>query len=119
MPRQQLELFAGRLGGCITNQLDLVELVRSQNSARVLARGAGLATEAFAVRDKSHRNHLGIENLVTIEVRDRDFGRRDEKQLIAARCVRVILELRQLAGARHRRSIDEEWWPYLLVAVFV
>src|SRR6266550_2449268 len=108
MPGQHFQLSRGFFRSGVAHQLDLVEFVRAQYSASVLARGAGLAPKTLAVGDEAARQRVAIQDLVTIEIRDRYFGGRDEKEIVAGRGVRVLLELRQLTRSRHRRSGDEE-----------
>jgi hypothetical protein len=114
---EQLQLRRGVLGRAVAHQLDLVELVQALDSARVLPRGAGLPAEARRVGDEPARQVGGVEHLVPVQVRDRHLGGRDEEQVVAAHRVRVVLELRELPRAGHRRPRDERRRPHLLVAV--
>ena len=62
-------------------------------------------------------SRVAVEDLVAIEIRDRNFGGRNEEEVVVRDAVRVVLELRQLAGAGHRRAIHEQRRPHFLVAV--
>ena len=119
MARQYLELFGRIVGRRIPNKLHLVEFVGSQDAACVLARRPRFASEAGRIGDEAFRQHVGVQDLVPIQIRDGDLGGRNEKELIALHGIGVILELRQLTGAGHRRPIHEKRGPGLLVTVLV
>ena len=117
MRREPLELLAGRLRRCVPHELHLVELMGPEHAARVLSRRTGFAPETLRVCHEAHRERRCLEHLVAVQVRDRHFGRRDEKEVLVLHGVRVVLELRQLTSARHARAIHEVGRPDLLVAV--
>ena len=52
------------------------------NAARVLPRRAGLAAEARLYATNAVGSCARVENLVAIEIRDRHFGGRNEKQVV-------------------------------------
>src|SRR5205085_579943 len=57
------------------------------------------------------------EYLLAEEIRERDFGGRNEIAVIAAQGVHVLSELRQLTGSGHALAIHDDGYPLLLVAV--
>src|SRR5712671_4217017 len=72
--RKELVLLHRRLGSHVSNDLHLVEFVNSEQASRVLAGGSRFPSEARRVRRKSLRQ-LGLrDDLVTIKIRERDFG---------------------------------------------
>ena len=88
------------LGPLEQDHLDLVELVDAEDAARVLAGGAGLAPEAGRVRGVADRQLGRVEDLVAVQVRDRDLGGRDQVQVVARDDVHLVFLVRDLAGAR-------------------
>src|SRR3954470_21047683 len=112
---EQLELLGRALGRGVAYELHLVELVGAQNAAGVLARRSRLTTKAGRVRDESLREHLGVEDLVAIEIRDRHLGGGNEEEILALHRVGIVLELRELTGTRHRGAIHNDGRPHLLV----
>ena len=117
MPGQTLQLGLAVLGRDIADELHLVELVRAQDAARVLPRGAGLAAEARRVGYEAYRQPRAVEHLVAVQVRDRNLGRRDQEEVVAVDLVGVVLELRQLTRAGHAGAVHEHRRPHFLVAV--
>ena len=59
----------------------------------------------------------GLEDLVAMEVRDRDLGRRDQVQVVARDDVHLVFLVRDLAGAPGRRGVDDGRRPDLGEAV--
>ena len=70
--------------------------------ARVLAGGAGLAPEARRVRGVADRQLVRLEDLVAVEVGDRDLGGRDQVELVAGHDVHLVFLVGDLAGAASR-----------------
>ena len=65
----------------------------------------GLAPEARRVGGVADRQLGGLEDLVAVEVRDRDLGRRDQVQLVAGHDVHLVFlvgDLARAAGASRR-----------------
>ena len=77
--RQFLERGIGLVRPHDLHELDLVELVLADQSARVLAVGAGLRAEAGRVRDQLERQFGRIEDAVAREVGQRHFRGRDQE----------------------------------------
>ena len=112
-----LERAGAVLGRLEQDHLDLVELVDAQDAARVLAGGAGLAPEARRVGDVADRQLGRLEDLVAVDVRDRDLGGRDQVQVVAGDDVHLVLLVRDLAGAARRGRVDDDRRPDLGEAV--
>ena len=85
--------------------------------AGVLAGGAGLAPEARRVGGVADRQSGGVEDLVAVEVRDRDLGGRDQVQVVAGDDVHLVFLVRDLAGADGGRGVDDGRRPDLGHAV--
>ena len=64
------------------DHLDLVELVLADHPARVLAGSAGLGAKARRVSRQPDRQAVGRDDLVAVEVRQRDLARRDQVQRV-------------------------------------
>ena len=86
------------LGALEEDHLHLVELVDPQDPPRVLPGGARLAAEAGGVGGVADRELGGLEDLVAVEVRHRDLGRRDQVELVARDDVHLVFLVRDLAG---------------------
>ena len=99
------------------DHLDLVELVDAQDAAGVLASRAGFAPEARGVGGIADRQLGRLEDLVAMQVRDRDLGRRDQVQLVAGDDVHLVFLVRDLAGAGRARRVDDGRRPDLGEAV--
>ena len=99
------------------HHLDLVELVDAEDAAGVLAGRAGLAPEARRVRRVVDRQVGRLEDLVAVEVRDRDLGGGDQVQVVAGDDVHLVFLVRDLAGAARRRGVHDRGRPDLGEAV--
>ena len=64
------------------NQLDFVELVNPNETARILAVRERFSPEAGGVGYVARREKPGVQNLIAMDVRDRDLGRRDQEEII-------------------------------------
>ena len=62
------------------HQLDLLELVLAEHSARVAARRPGLGAEALRVRGQPHRQRLRVQQLARVQGRQRHLGGRNQPQ---------------------------------------
>src|SRR5262249_27454680 len=91
--------------------------MRTKDTARVLPRRSRLTAKARRVGDESLREHIALERLVTIQVRDRHLGRRNEVEVLAPHTVEIFLELGELSRAGHGCRMHEQRWPHLFVAV--
>ena len=111
------------LGRGEAHDLDLVELVLTDQAAHVSTVRAGFAAKAGRVRRVTERQLRGVQDLVGVQVRDRDLGGRNQVQ--RARVVRIaalgleqiFFELRQLARAAQRFGFDQVRRIHLGVAV--
>src|SRR5687768_4686996 len=114
---ENLQLVQRGFGSRVTHQLDLVEFVNAQKATRILSRSSGFPAKTSRASYEALGKIRRVQNLVAIDVRDRYFRRRDQKKIVVAEGVHVVLELRELAGRSHRRTIDDDWYPQLLVTV--
>ena len=89
----------------------------AEDAAGVLAGRAGLAPEARRVGRVADRQLGGLEDLVAVEVRDRDLGRRDQVQVVAGDDVHLVFLVGDLAGAARGRRVDDDRRPDLGEAV--
>src|SRR6185295_14003834 len=79
MTSQQLELVGRRLGRRISNELNLVEFVNANQSARVLAMRSCFTAKARTVSSQCSWQVARQKNLSGVEIRDRHFSGRNEK----------------------------------------
>ena len=63
------------------------------------------------------RERGAVEHFVTVEIRDRDLCRRDEKEVVIGERVLLVLELRKLRCPEHGGAVHGERDPHLLVPV--
>ena len=102
-PADQLVEQRGRLLGRGEGQdLDLVELVRTQHAARVRPGRAGLAPVARRVRHEAHRQLRLVEDLTGVDRGERHLGGGDAPQVVTLDRERVVGELGELARRRER-----------------
>src|SRR6516164_9379208 len=71
---QRLQLGIRVLWPCEFHQLDLVELVLPENAADVFSVRARLAAEAWSVCRELHRQPLAVDDVIAVNVGDRNFG---------------------------------------------
>src|SRR5262245_10763152 len=76
-----LERLVGRGGLDDLHELDLVELVLSDQSPHVLPVRARLAAEAGRIRRVGERERPRLEDLAPVQVRQGDLGRRDQVEV--------------------------------------
>ena len=84
---------------------------------RVSLPAAGLAPEARAVGGIADRELGRLEDLVPVQVRDRDLGRRDQVQLVAGHDVHLVFLVGDLARTGGAGGIDDRGRPDLGEAV--
>src|SRR5204863_9660061 len=87
------------LGRFEQHHLDIVELVDAQDPAGVLAGSAGLAPEAGRVGDVVNGQDGGLDDLVAVEIGERDLGGRDQVQVVAGDDVHLVFLVRNLSCA--------------------
>ena len=115
---QRLELREGLLGRRELHELDLVELVLPDQSPDIGSIGSGLTAKAGRVGGVAQWQLPAIEDLGPIQIRERHFGGRDQKEIpVAGDLEQVLLELGQVAGAAQGVSVDQERRLDLDVAV--
>ena len=79
--------------------------------------GAGLAPEAGRVGDIPDRQPVGLDDLVAMDVGDRDLCGRHQVEIVARDDVHLVFLVRDLPGAAGGRGVDEGRWPDLGHAV--
>src|SRR5688572_4964109 len=90
-------------------KLDLFELMLADQPARVAAVTAGLATKTRRVGGVVFREIGRVENLFRMVIRNRNFGRRDQRKAAFVLYVKqVVLKFRQLVRAKKRGSIYQK-----------
>ena len=87
--------------------LDLVELVAALDAAHVAPGRHLLAPEAGGVGDVRERQDAVVEDLVAVQVGDRDLRRGDHPEIVLGVVVDVVGELRQLPGAVDALLLDQ------------
>ena len=63
------------------DELDLVELMLTHESARILACRTGLFAKAWRARDVLARQFVELHNLAAAKRRKRNFGRRNHEEI--------------------------------------
>src|SRR5690242_15998181 len=84
VPCQFLVLFVGILRPRKLHELDFLKLMLPDDAADVFAIRPSLAAEARSVGGERDRQSRLVENLVAIEIRDRNFSRWDQPQIFIA-----------------------------------
>src|SRR5215204_3736410 len=112
-----LVLRRGVLRANDPHQLYLIELMDPNEAAGVLTTRKCLAPETRCIRDIAQRQHLGIQDLVTVNVGDRNLSRWDKKQVIRDADVYLLGKLRQLTSARQSGTVHQVRRRDLQVAV--
>ena len=83
------------------NEFDFVELVNADD-ASIIASGAACFTTEAGSMSRQFDGKIGFgEESVAVEVRDGNFGSRDEKHLVIFDPIHVVLELGKLSGTHH------------------
>ena len=80
----------------------------ADKASRIPARGARLLAEARRVCRVVYWQLISRDDLLCPQVGHRDLGRRDEEHVLCRKIKHVVLELRQLTGARHRLAVCHE-----------
>ena len=99
------------------DHLDLVELVDAQDAARVLARPRRPRAGSRASRRRTGSAVGRLDDLVAMDVGDRDLGRRHQVELVARDDVHLVFLVRDLPGAAGGRGVDQGRRPDLGHAV--
>ena len=100
-------------------ELDLVELVDAQQATGVAPGRPGLAAIATGVGHESHGQLRLVEYLAGDHRRERHLGRGDRPEVIAFEVVRVVAELRKVAGADHRVGLHDRRRTDLLEGIAI
>ena len=93
--------------------------MHAQDAAGVLAGRSRFAAEAGRVGGITDRQLVGLEDLVTVQVRDRHLRRGNEIQLVTSDDIHKIFFVRDLARAASRGRVDHGRRPYLRHAVLI
>ncbi len=110
------QLVVGILGLGNLHQLHLIELVLAHQAAHVLTIGPGLATKTWGISNVVQREKVSLQNLIPMNVGQRNLGGRNEKK-VRLRCSKqIFLELGQLSRPRHRIPVHQKRREYFLVA---
>ena len=96
---ERLQLVPRLLGERELHELDFLELMQADQTARVLSVRAGLTAKTRRVRAVAKRQPGGVENLVPMNVRHRHLGRRNEVVVTVGQLEEVLFEFRKLAGS--------------------
>ena len=75
--------------------------MQSDVAAGVLTRCPGLTAKIRGPGYVLDRERGGHEDFLSVHVRHRNFGGRDQEEILLLDPERIILELRQLAGSGH------------------
>src|SRR6266576_6276490 len=63
------------------DQFDLLELVLADDAANILPIRSGLAAKAWRIGGKTQGQTCSLERLVAVEIRDRNFGGRNQPEI--------------------------------------
>src|SRR5882724_8083925 len=99
-------------------ELDFLELVLAENTARIFSGGAGFRAEASG--PGGHVNwQLFLRNrFIAIEIVQLDFGSGREPEVAVFYLEEIGREFGQLARTHERGGVRQKWWKNLRVAVF-
>ena len=106
----------GVLGLFDADNLDLVELMETVESADILAVGAGLATEACGVGAVLYREFVGGNDDVAVNVGDGNFGGRDEVEFVLIDEIHLAFLVGELACAVAGGFVHDVGGLYLKIA---
>src|ERR1035441_590814 len=82
--RQLLEFVVRSLGTRELYQFDLLKLVLADNSAHVFAVRSGLAAKTGSIGSQRNRQARRVQHFISIEVGHRNFGRRNQPEILLA-----------------------------------
>lgn len=99
-----------------TDDLDLVKLMETVETAHVLAIAAGLATEAGGVGAALDGEFVLLDDLVAEEVGHRHLGGGDQVEVVEVGMVHLALLVGELARAQSAGLIDHEGRLHLGIA---
>lgn len=105
-------------GEDVFDEFDLVELVHAEDAAGVPSGGSGFTAETGGVGGELHRELVGFQDFIAVEVGDGDFGGGDEPEVVLG-VVEVLGEFREVASADERIGGDKGGGVDLVVAVFL
>src|SRR5262245_31151611 len=91
----------------------------SDEAVNILPIGARFAPKTRGVGDVSNRELLAFEHLFSMDIRNRHFGGRNEKEIWLRDTKQVFFELRELAGSRHGVTIHQEGRQNLAIAMLL
>src|SRR5262249_30627733 len=114
---QPVELLVGVIWMNELHHLYLVELMPALDATHVPPRAHLRAAEAGRIGDVTDRQPGAVEELVAIEVRDRDFRGGHEPKVVFGVAVEIVGELRQVTGADEALALDHRGRIDLDVAV--
>ena len=87
----------------------------ANDAAGIATSGAGLLAEAGGEGGVAARQGIGVEDLTGVQVGEHDLGGGDQ-EVVARDVIGVVLELGQLARAKHGLTLDDDRRPPLLEA---
>ena len=105
---QLIQLSPGFLRFGELNQLDLVELMHTNQTTGITACSTSLCTEASAVCGIFQRQLVAGQDIVTMIVGYRYFSSRNQVHVAVFQLVHILSKFRQLAGALHACAINDE-----------
>ena len=90
------------------NQLNLVELMHTDQTTGITACSTGFCTEASAVCGIFQRQLVAGQNVVTMIVGYRNLRSRNQVHVAVFQLVHILGKFRQLAGALHACTVNDE-----------
>src|ERR1700737_2304948 len=90
------------LGRRVLHDFDLLELMLTDQAARVLAVRTRLTSKTRRIGGVETRKTRCVEDLVAVDVRDRHFGWRDELQIALGELEEILFEFRKLTRGAER-----------------
>jgi len=91
--------------------------VLADQPPRVLPVGTGFRAETGRIRHQINRQFFLFQDFIPVNVRDRNFRRRNQVIVHAFNFKKIFLELGKLAGPGHTLGVDHEGRKHLRVAV--
>ena len=90
------------------NQLNLVELMHTNQATGITACSTGFCTEASAVCGIFQRQLIAGQNIITMIVGYRNLCGRNQVHIAVFQLVHILGKFRQLAGALHACTVNDE-----------
>src|SRR5262245_10864862 len=101
------------------HQLDLIELMLTENAANILTVRTCLTAEARRIRRELNRQSFTVNNVAPIYIRDRNFRSWNEVVVGSFDLELVLFKFRQLGRSEEALGVRHEWRNDFFIAVLL